>query len=148
MIIRKANIQDIDQIRHCVEEAYVGYIPRIGKRPASMDADFEPGIIDGLVWVIEVETKVVGLMVLIEIFDYFEIQSVAVLPAYQRMGFGRRLISYAEDLSLQKGCRTLRLYTNAALPELVKYYEALGYSEEKREYDHGFHRVFMVKQLI
>jgi|WetSurMetagenome_2_1015567.scaffolds.fasta_scaffold1805509_1 hypothetical protein len=76
MIIRKANIQDLAQIKHCIEEAYVVYIPRIGKKPASMDTDFEPVIIDGLVWVMELEAQVIGLMVLNEKTDFVEVQSV------------------------------------------------------------------------
>lgn len=100
-----------------------------------MDKNFEPLIASGLIWVIEKET-------------YLEVESVAILPAYQKRGFGRKLMSYAEELALQKGCPSIRLYTNAALLELVTFYESLGYIEEKRETDQGFNRVFLIKELV
>ena len=147
VIIRRATAQDLDSITHCVEKAYEGYISRVGKRPASMDANFAPLLKDGFIWVADLDNEILGLMVVIENPKAFEIQSVAVLPEVQRRGIGRKLLSLAEDLALQKGCRTLRLYTNTAVPELVTYYAALGYVEEKRGYDRGYHRVYMSKTL-
>jgi len=41
-IIRRGELSDIDDVKACIDQAYMSYIPRIGKRPASMDADFEP----------------------------------------------------------------------------------------------------------
>jgi GNAT superfamily N-acetyltransferase len=146
-IIRKGELFDIDAVKSCIEEAYASYTPRIGKRPASMDTDFKPLLSEGHVWILEVDRAIVGLMVLIEEPDSFEIRSVAVLRSHQRRGLGRRLMSHAEKLARETGRSTLRLYTNAKIPELVTYYAALGYSEEARKQDRGYDRVFMVKSL-
>jgi ribosomal protein S18 acetylase RimI-like enzyme len=145
--IRKGESRDLDAIKICIDEAYVSYIPRIGKRPASMDVDFRPLIDDGSVWVIELDRAVVGLMVLMEMPGAFEIRSVAVRPAHQGQGLGRKLMSHAEILARQTGRLTLRLYTNAKIPELVTYYSKLGYREGERRQDQGYERVFMVKAL-
>lgn len=51
LIIRKGELLDIGVIKICIDEAYASYIPRIGKRPASMDTDFKPLLDDGRVWV-------------------------------------------------------------------------------------------------
>jgi ribosomal protein S18 acetylase RimI-like enzyme len=147
LTIRKGELLDIDAIKICIDEAYVSYIPRIGKRPASMDTDFKPLLRDGSVWVLELDRAVVGLMVLIEQPEAFEIRSVAVRPAHQGHGLGERLMSHAEILARQAGRSTLRLYTNANIPELVTYYSKLGYHEEERKQDQGYERVFMVKRL-
>ena len=112
-----------------------------------MDTDFTALLRDGRVWVLESGSTVVGLMVLIESPDSFEVRSVAVLPSYQRKGLGRRLMAHAETLARKSGCSMLRLYTNAKLSELVMYYSSLGYKEEVRKEDQGFERVFMVKRL-
>jgi GNAT superfamily N-acetyltransferase len=147
LTIRKGELLDLDAIKVCIDEAYVSYIPRIGKRPASMDTDFRPLIHDGRVWVLELGRAIVGLMVLIEQPEAFEIRSVAVRPAHQRQGLGGRLMSHAEFLAMQAGRSTLRLYTNAKIPELVTYYSNLGYREGERKQDQGYERVFMVKTL-
>ena len=112
-----------------------------------MDTDFKPLLRDGCVWVLELDRVVVGLMVLTEEPDWLEVRSVAVLPAHQRKGLGRRLMEHAESLARQTGYSTLRLYTNANIPELVTYYSELGYSEEVRKRDQGYDRVFMVKKV-
>src|SRR5687767_3631735 len=96
--IRKGDLLDIDAVHNCIQEAYASYTPRIGKRPASMDTDFTPLLRGGRVWILEVNRTIVGLMVLIEEPDSFEIRSVAVLPSHQRRGLGRRLMSHAEQL--------------------------------------------------
>jgi hypothetical protein len=56
-------------------------------------------------------------------------------------------MSHAEFLAMQAGRSTLRLYTNAKIPELVTYYSNLGYREGERKQDQGYERVFMVKTL-
>ena len=112
-----------------------------------MDTDFRPLIDDGRVWVLELDRAVVGLMVLMEQPDAFEIRSVAVRPAHQRQGLGGRLMSHAEFLARQGGRSTLLLFTNAKIPELVTYYSKLGYREGERRQDQGYERVFMIKTL-
>ena len=112
-----------------------------------MDADFRPLIDDGSVWVIELDRAVVGLMVLMEMPGAFEVRSVAVRPAHQGQGLGRKLMWHAEILARQTGRSTLRLYTNAKIPELVTYYSKLGYHEGERRQDQGYERVFMAKAL-
>jgi len=112
-----------------------------------MDTDFAPLLRGGQVWVIEDKGHLIGLMVLIEAANYLELRSLAILPAHQKIGLGRKMISHADEMARQHGHRTLHLYTNALLPELVSYYARLGFVVEKREFDHGFDRVFMVKEL-
>jgi ribosomal protein S18 acetylase RimI-like enzyme len=146
-LIRKGDLLDIAAVETCINEAYASYIPRIGRRPASMDTDFKPLLRAGRVWIIELDRAIVGLMVLVEQPDSLEIRSIAVLPSHQRKGLGRRLMSHAEAVARGTGRSTLRLYTNVSIPELVTYYSALGYREEMRRHDQGFERVFMVKTL-
>jgi ribosomal protein S18 acetylase RimI-like enzyme len=145
--IRQGELRDLDAISTCVERAYLPYVPRIGKRPASMDTDFAPLLRDGRVWVLEQDRAILGLMVIVEEPDSFEIRSVAVVPSRQRQGLGRMLMAHAEKLARDTGRSTLRLYTNVNIPELVTYYSALGYNEQARRWDGGFERVFMVKTL-
>ena len=49
MEIRPARMTDLDGIRRCAQAAYAPYVPRIGKAPAPMLADFASLIGDGKV---------------------------------------------------------------------------------------------------
>jgi len=147
-ILRRGEVSDIDGVKACIDQAYMSYIPRIGKRPASMDTDFEPLLHEGRVWVLEYDSRIVGTMALIEGPGFLEIRSVAVLPEYQRKGLGQRLMLHAETTAREARCARLRLYTNAGIPELVTYYSKLGYCEEARKHDAGYDRVFLTKLLL
>ena len=145
--IRNGLMADREAIERCIEKAYISYVARIGRRPASMDTDFEPLLRDGRVWVLECEGTVAALMVVVDAADFMEVRSVAVLPQFQRQGFGRRLMLHAEHLARETGRAEIRLYTNARIPELVAYYARLGYRETERKQESGYDRVFMMKSL-
>ena len=75
------------------------------------------------------------------------IENVAVSPQYQRVGYGRRLMQFAEMRARAAGLRELRLYTNELMVENISRYTRLGYVEFDRRLDDGFRRVFMRKSL-
>src|SRR5439155_3665482 len=114
---------------------------------APMEPEFTPLLPEGRVWVTGTEERLVGLIVLNEDGPEPEIRSVAVLPAVQRHGIGRALIAHAERIAREAGHSTVRLYTNANIPELVGYYTGLGYVEVERRLDGGYDRIFMRKRL-
>jgi ribosomal protein S18 acetylase RimI-like enzyme len=147
MKIRLASADDRCAIEECVAEAYQGYIKRIGKRPASMDREFLPLINAGCVQVCESDGIVLGVMVVSEHAGHVEVSSVAVKPVAQRKGIGRNLMKAAEAIAAERGYRILRVYTNAALPELVHYYERMGYQRMERRVEEGYDRVFLQKTL-
>ena len=149
MHIRKAIPSDIKSINYCIEKSYSKYISRIGKKPDSMNTDFLPLIKDDLVRVLEINGKIIGVVVLIIKQNSLEIRSLAVLPHFQKMGFGKKLLEYSEKYASQHGIRKISLYTNSALPELIQYYKKQGYIEEKRKrkLENGFYRIYLTKKL-
>ena len=52
-----------------------------------------------------------------------------------------------QAIAAERGVSILRLYTNAALPELARYYERMGYKIMERRLDEGYDRVFLEKRL-
>ena len=62
--IRLAHLGDLDSVKSCAEEAYALYVPRIGKNPAPMVADFRAQIEAGHNYVIEAGGDVAGFIVL------------------------------------------------------------------------------------
>jgi len=147
MRIRLASLEDTAAISSCVAEAYQGYVRRIGRPPASMERDFRSDIDQGNVYVCESAGEIVGIMVVRECPDHVEVSSLAVRPNSQRQGFGRSLMSVAEGRASSRGLSAVRLYTNAALPEVVRYYERLGYVQYDRRTDDGYDRVFFEKDV-
>lgn len=72
---------------------------------------------------------------------------MAVLPAAQGRGIGARLLALAEEHARSLGLSEIRLYTNQAMTENLRYYPRHGYTETHRAEQNGFHRVFFRKHL-
>ena len=146
-ILRRATPADREAIERLVEAAYGMYVERIGKRPAPMDADYAALIDAGRITVAQSEGRVVGILVLVPMEDHLLVENVAVDPAAQGSGLGRRLMAHAEDEARTRGLSELRLYTNEKMVENVAWYPRLGYRETERRAEHGFARVFFSKRL-
>ena len=92
--IRTAAPEDLDTIRRIARAAYALYVPRIGREPAPMVADFAAAIAAGQVWVMG--APVAGFFVGYTRDDHWHLENVAVDPAEQGTGLGRALITHAE----------------------------------------------------
>ena len=145
--IRDARAEDAGRIGAIARAAYQKYVARIGREPAPMAADFAAEIAVGRVVVVESDGAVVGYMVAWPETDAYFIDNVAVDPAAQGRGFGRRLLHHAEQAARRHGLLAIRLYTNAAMTENLALYARIGFVETHRAFDQGFHRVFMRRAL-
>jgi len=146
-ILRDATPADREPIERLVEAAYGGYVELIGRRPAPMDAEYAALIRAGRVTVAERGGEIAGVLVLVPMGDHLLVENVAVDPAAQRTGLGRRLMARAEDEARALGLPELRLYTNELMAENVAWYPRLGYRETERRAESGFSRVFFAKRL-
>lgn len=79
--------------------------------------------------------------------DALLIVNVAVDPASQGQGVGRRLMAYAEGLARSRGLVRTRLYTNKLFARNLKLYASLGYQLDREEELNGGIAVHMTKQL-
>lgn len=59
------------------------------------------------------------------------IESVAVAPSFQKRGYGRMMVAYAEQLAVQAGLGVVRHYTNSRFEENLCLYASLGYAVER-----------------
>ncbi len=145
--LRRAIIADARNITECTAAAYARYIPRLGRKPQPMTADYTTMIAEHQVWIAEVEKECWGTLVLIAETTHLLIYSVAVQPANQKSGLGKRLMALAEVEAKRQGYHEIRLYTNQLMAENILYYEALGYSVTGTEDYLGSTRVNMAKLL-
>src|SRR5215467_9082346 len=127
--IRPARIDDREGIEACVRAAYAKYVPRIGKEPAPMLADYQALIARGVVHVIGDAPEVRGVVVCFPAGDHYFLENVAVNPAFQGTGLGHALMNFVEEQARAGGYDAIRLYTHERMTENIPYYQKLGYVE-------------------
>ena len=145
--IRPATADDAPAVAEIVERAYRHYIARIGKPPGPMIDDYAARVSEGAVWVLEEGAVIAAIIVLLPAPNYLLLDNIAVSPARQGLGLGRRLLAFAEDEALRRGYREIRLYTHETMVENQRLYASIGYEETGRGSESGYNRVFMRKQL-
>ena len=145
--IREAAVGDAAQIGAIARAAYAKYVSRIGRDPAPMFADYSQLIAESSCIVLEVRGQVIGYMAAWAEADAYFIENIAVDPAFQRKGLGRRLIDHAAAEAQRLRLPALRLYTNAMMVENFAMYQHLGFVETHRTVEDGYHRVYMRRGL-
>jgi GNAT superfamily N-acetyltransferase len=149
--IRLATPADVPVLRSVAAAAYLPYVPRIGRPPAPVDADYAGAVRRGEAWLASSGDDVVGLIVLVPELvpepGYLLLENVAVLPPAQGSGVGTRLLAFAEQRAGELGLPEIRLYTNEAMTENLAYYPRRGYTETRRGEEDGFRRVYFSKRL-
>lgn len=147
MEVRLAASGDTDRIRDIAWRAYEKYIPRIGREPAPMVADFDAHIERGEVSVVETEAGIIGYLVAYaRDADYF-VENVAVDSGVMGAGVGKALMAHAEAEARKHGREAIRLYTNVHMHENFSFYAALGYRRTHEVTEAGFRRVYFKKVL-
>ena len=146
-MIRPGEAHDADTAYTLVRDAYRHWVDRLGREPGPMQDDYARRIADGEVWVLEEEDQLLGVLVLTERPESLLLQNVAVTPAAQGKGYGRRLIAFAEDEAKRRGFEELQLYTHQLMVENIALYQHLGFREIGRIHEHGFDRVYMAKPV-
>ena len=145
--VRRAEAPDVGALAALAREAYEVYVPRIGRPPAPMTADYGEAVSGGLTWIAVRDGVIVGLLVLVVRPDHLLLENVAVLPSAQGSGVGARLLALAEEQARELGREEIRLYANEAMTENLAYYPKHGYIETHRAEQDGFRRLFFSKRL-
>ena len=110
-----------------------------------MRADHIAALREHLVDLLYVEGQLAALIEMIPAADHLLIENVAVLPALQGRGLGRRLMAHAEALAVSLGLREVRLYTNKKFASNLELYRRLGYRVDCEEPFMGGTTVYISK---
>jgi len=145
---RLANRDDLHAVEEIVQTAYSKYVSRIGREPGPMLDDYGALIDEGRVYVVEHDGAVKGILVLVPEADGILLDNVAVAPAAQALGLGRKMLQFAERMAIERGYGRIRLYTNEAMTENIALYSRIGYVETYRAEEKGLRRVYMTKLLV
>jgi ribosomal protein S18 acetylase RimI-like enzyme len=106
-------------------------VPLLGREPESMTADYDAAVRDHVVEVLRFDGKLAALIEMKPEVDHLLVVNVAVAPDYQGQGYGRALLTHAEEFARSLLLRELRLYTGVHLTENVKFYERVGYKVDQ-----------------
>ena len=147
-MIREAVVGDLKSVQRIAEQAFRPFVEEIGKRPAPMVADFAALIDKGLVEVSISSDGVKGYCVSYPKGTGWHVENLAVSPALQGRGEGRKLIEDAEKRATAQGFETIDLYTNVAMTGAIAFYQRLGYIELFRAEEDGFERAYFKKNLV
>ncbi len=130
--LRKARPGDATAVGALAERAYDEFSRRIGGPPEPVGADYARLIADAIVYVLPRDADLVASLTLKVEADHLLVWSVAVDPAAQGRGIGRRLMAVAEDEARAQNRGEIRLYTNGLMGENLALYASLGYGETHR----------------
>jgi len=142
---RAAEPADAPRLSDIARAAYAPYVAEIGRAPPPMLQDFPADIAEGAVRVIGRPAD--AYIVARPRGGDWLIENVAVDPACQGQGLGRRLIAWAEAEARARGFSRVVLYTNMAMRGNLALYPRLGYREVARREEHGLSRAFFEKTL-
>jgi ribosomal protein S18 acetylase RimI-like enzyme len=142
-LIRSALPDDAEAVRALVCQAYARWVVRLGRKPSPMRDDYAQRIADGEAWVLEEHGELIGLVVLKDGPEALLIPNIAVAPAQQGNGHGRRLIAFAEAEARRRGYAELRLFVNVLMAENISLYQHLGFVERMSIEGEGSDRVYL-----
>jgi N-acetylglutamate synthase-like GNAT family acetyltransferase len=145
--IRQAGLADAGEIAFCVCQAFIHYIPLIGKQPQPMLEDYQSLIKAHRVFVLCKEEKIVGVLVFEQTKEGFCIDTLAIHPLMQGLGLSKKLIAFAEKIAREMRYKSLYLSTNHVMQKAQTIYKYLGFAEYDRRAVNGYDRVFFRKAI-
>ena len=133
MELRQATPADAAAIRELTRTAYAKWVPLIGREPKPMTANYDEAVHKHRFDLLHIDGSLAALIETIRESDHLLVENVAVSPAFQGRGLGRKLMAHAETLAREQGFDTIRLYTNQRFVENIELYRKLGYRVDREE---------------
>ena len=132
-VMRQAVAADAAAVRALTREAYAKWVAVTGREPLPMRVDYVEALAKHRFDLLHEDGVLVALIETERNDDHLLVVNVAVAPAHQKRGLGRRLLAHAEQLARQESLGTVRLYTNARMVENIALYKSLGYRIDREE---------------
>lgn len=146
-VFRRATLDDADAVAALTRAAYASWVPLIGRDPLPMTADYRVAVQQHQIDLLHHGDMLVALIEMVPRADHLWLENVAVSPVHQGRGLGRALIAHAGTVARALATPDLRLLTNAAFAANLRFYQGLGFDEERREPFRGGTTVYFRKRL-
>lgn len=141
-MIRLARTQDAVALTECIQAAYAPVATR-GVSLPSVDEGVAEDIAANLVWVAEIDGRVIAGLIAQQVSDALHILNLVVHPDGQGQGLAKSLMALAQSFAATRGLQEMRLATHRDMPENVALYRHLGWLVE----DQDGVKIIMSKQL-
>lgn len=145
--LRQAGPADAPAIRALTRAAYAKWVAVTGREPLPMRVDYDEAVRAHRFDLVHEGEALAALIETSVEADHLLIVNVAVAPAFQGQGVGRRLLAHAERLAVEAGFGEIRLYTNKLMEENIALYARLGYRVDREQEFGASVQVHMSKAL-
>lgn len=143
--IRLAQPHEAGAIAAIVMAAYAKWVPVIGREPMPMQVDYDKAVLEHRFDLAVEGGAILGLIETVPHPDHLWIDNVAVAPAAQGRGIGRKLLAFTELRAIDAGYPELRLVTNGAFESNVALYRRGGFVVDRIEDFRNGKAVYMRK---
>ncbi len=79
----------------------------------------------------EVEGKLIATMMVGYDGHRGWVNYLAVSPSHQRRGYASKLMAYAEEILIGKGCPKLNLQVRGTNKKVLRFYQSMGYIDDQ-----------------
>lgn len=151
IIIRRAQLSEVDIIRDIIKEAYAPVKKKLSRTPGALQENLSKisrNIQMGTQYVALVGDTVVGCMRVQMLGKVGVISRVAVKNSFRKRRIGTRLVDYGENLLDHMNASYIDIEVYGAIDEQRAFYEKLGYEELERTTRENEEIVVMRKTLL
>jgi len=151
IIIRRAQLSEVDLVRDIVKEAYAPVKKKLSRTPGALQENLSKisrSIQMGTQYVALVGETVVGCMRVQMMGSAGVISRVSVRNAYRKRRIGSRLVYYGENLLEHMNASYIDIEIYGAIEAQSEFYKKLGYEELERTDRAGEEIVVMRKSLL
>jgi ribosomal protein S18 acetylase RimI-like enzyme len=143
--MQQATVADAAAVLALTRESYQKWVAVTGREPLPMRVDYAEALLKNRIDLLYQGDTLAALIETELEPDHLLIVNVAVSPAFQKRGLGRRLMAHAEALAAAAGRTKLLLYTNSLMAENISLYQKLGYLIEREQQFGTSIQVYMSK---
>ena len=131
-----------------VEAAFARYAPRMEGPPAPLLADYTRLCERGGVVALRSGRRIVGVLVSDIVGKTLQIETMAVHPDFEGLGYGSTMLEWAIDDALANGASAVTLYTNVVMHEARAFWEASGFQLTGHRVEDGYDRLYFRRSLL
>ena len=104
----------------------------------------DPG---GFIFFAKYNNKIVGVVSLINQKTFFELSKMAVLPKYQGLKIGLKLLNFCIEFAKNQQWESITLYSHRKLVPAINLYKKIGFKEVALEENSHYERSY-IKLLL
>lgn len=127
LTLHRAGPGDATAVRDLVRAAYARWVPLLGREPRPMLVDYDLAVRDHSIDLLHQDAALVALIEMLPLSDQLYIENIAVAPAQQGRGLGRKLLDHAQRQAEAANLPRLGLLTAEIMHANIRLYQSFGF---------------------